>query len=106
VRRRTFIANVLGTVAAATVTGGLVALNLPRDEYGEFLERVGARVRQIVRENGRGVHRMWIDSPQANGDHYVRLVNLTLVAGPSLLDKIVFCWYERSGSRWSEIGRA
>jgi hypothetical protein len=73
----------------------------PTDEYTLFLERVRSRVIEVVRREQRGLHRLEIDPPRANGGLYVRRVKLTLAAGPSLLDSTFFQWDEVSGSRWS-----
>jgi len=72
-----------------------LALWLPKVEpvpnaYDLFLARVGRKISQIVREQQRGIHRLVIAAPE-NG---ARCCRLTLVAGPSLLDRVVFVWAE------------
>ena len=63
------------------------SLPVPRDEYGEFLSRVGQRIRDIVRREGRAPREIWIDPPRADGS---RTVHLRLEPGGSLLDKLHF----------------
>jgi len=70
------------------------ALLLPRaeqtDSYSLFLSNVRRRVCRIVRQEGRGIHRMEI-GPPVDG---LRQCRLWLVTGPSLLDRTVFVWDE------------
>jgi hypothetical protein len=70
------------------------ALLLPKaeetDSYSLFLSDVRRRVCRIVRQEGRGIHRMEI-GPPVDG---FRQCRLHLVAGPSLLDRVAFTWYE------------
>ena len=81
---------------------GLAATALPAplvDDYGQFLERVRDKVVAIVLAEGRGLRRMWIEPPRADGARYTRSVHIELEAGPSLLDKLHFQFDEVSGSR-------
>lgn len=70
------------------------------DEYATFLERVRYKVVTIVRREGRGLRKMYIDPPRADGAWYVRTVHVFLEPGPSLMDKLHFQFDEVSGSRW------
>jgi hypothetical protein len=95
-KRRQFI-----TLFAA----GLVATTLPvavaaaPNEWDDFVARVHARVTEIVRREGRGVKKMWIEPPRAGGVRYTRRVHIELEPGPSLLDRLHFEFVEVSGSR-------
>jgi hypothetical protein len=60
------------------------------DSYSIFLNNVHRHICDIVRQEGREVHRLEIAAP-VNG---FRQCRLHLVAGPSLLDRIVFVWDE------------
>ena len=59
--------------------------------------------RLVVRREGRGLHRLYIDPPRADGGRYVRTVHIFLDPGPSLLDKLHFQFDEVSGSRLREL---
>jgi hypothetical protein len=61
------------------------------DSYSIFLKNVHHHICDIVRREEREVRRLEIGSPR-NG---VRQCRLHLVAGPSLLDRIVFVWDEQ-----------
>ena len=92
-KRRQFITLFAVGLAATTLPAPLV------DEYGQFLERVRDKVVAIVRGEGRGLRRMWIEPPRADGARDTRRVHIELEAGPSLLDKLHFQFDEVSGSR-------
>ncbi len=77
-------------VGVATAGASMLPIVGERDEYQKFLDSVRSHVIEIVRREGRGIHRMWID-PVNEG---TRKVNLRLVAGSSLLDKLYFTWDE------------
>jgi hypothetical protein len=72
---------------------------VPRDEYDDFLERVRHKVAEIVRREGRGLRKMCIYPPRADGAWHVRTVHIFLEPGPSLLDRLHFEFVEVSGSR-------
>ncbi len=95
--RRNFIFGAVVLPLAASLPPSL--LSAPRDEYDDFLERVRHKVTAIVRREGRGLHKMYIDPPRADGRRYVRTVHIFLDPGPSLLDKLHFQFDEVSGSR-------
>jgi len=90
---------------------GLAATRLPAvvaaapNEWDEFIARVRARTMEVVRREGRGLRRMWIEPPRADGARYTRRVHIELEAGPSLLNKLHFQFDEVSGSRltWGGI---
>lgn len=104
--RRHFIQLVASAVAGA-VAVKLPALPLPApaapDEWADFLERVRARVMEIVQREQRGLRRMWIEPPRADGVRYTRRVHIELEAGRSLLDRLHFDFIEVSGSRLTEF---
>ena len=65
------------------------------DEWDDFVARVRARTRDLVRQEQRGVKELWIAPPRlsANGT-FTRRVHLRLDAGSSLLDNNFFQWDE------------
>jgi hypothetical protein len=91
-RRREFLrvgaAGLLATTLPAIATA-------PVDEWANFLGRIRSRMMEIVCREGRGPHSVVIDPPyvSADGTQY-RRVNLTLDAGPPLLDRILYQWDE------------
>jgi hypothetical protein len=101
--RRNFLLGAVVLPLAVSLPPSL--LSAPRDEYEDFLERVRHKVAAIVRREGRGLHRLYIDPPRADGAWYVRTVHMFLEPGPSLLDKLHFQFDEVSGSRltWGGI---
>lgn len=102
-KRRGFIFGIaMLPLATAPFAAALPAVTA-QDEYDEFTHRVWERVTEIVRREGRDVHRMWIDPPRAEGIVYVRTVHIMLEAGGSLLDKLHFEFEEVSGSRLAEF---
>ena len=64
----------------------VASLPSPVDEYELFLDRVGQRVRDIVRREGRAPREIWIDPPRGGS----RTVHLRLEPGGSLLDRLHF----------------
>jgi len=92
--RRAFIKSscVAGALAVGVVSVSVLAA--APDEYGEFLQRVAARIRTITEREQRGVRRMWIDPPRVVDGRTCRTVHLQTNAGPSLLDKLFFIWDE------------
>jgi len=82
---------------------GLAATALPvvpaPDEWDEFIARVRARTMEVVRREGRGLRRIWIEPPRADGVRYTRRVHIELEPGPSLLDRLHVEFVEVSGSR-------
>jgi hypothetical protein len=94
--RRQFITLFAAGLAATTLPAAVVAA--PTD-WDEFIARVRARTMEVVRREGRGLRRMWIEPPRADGARYTRRVHIELEAGPSLLDKLHFQFDEVSGSR-------
>jgi hypothetical protein len=101
--RRNFLLGAVVLPLAASLP--LSLLSAPQDEYDDFLERVRHKVAALVRREGRGLHRLYIDPPRADGARYVRTVHIFLEPGPSLLDKLHFQFDEVSGSRltWGGI---
>jgi hypothetical protein len=96
VKRRQFI-TLLAAGLAATMLPAVVAA--APNEWDDFVVRVYARVTEVVRREGRGLRRMWIEPPRADGARYTRRVHIELEAGPSLLDRLHFDFEEVSGSR-------
>ena len=99
--RRSFLLGVVVLPLAASLPPSL--LSAPRDEYDDFLERVRNKVTAIVLREGRGLRKMYIDPPRADGAWYVRTVHIFLEPGPSLLDKLHLQFEEVSGSRWDGV---
>lgn len=50
----------------------VVSVKLPEDRYDRFLRRLGDRVAEIVRREGHGVARLWIE-PLRDGYRFVRM---------------------------------
>jgi len=96
VKRRHFITLLAAGLAATTLPAAVVTVP---NEWDEFIARVHARVIGVVRREGRGVKKMWIEPPRADGARYTRRVHIELEPGPSLLDRIYFVFDEVSGSR-------
>jgi hypothetical protein len=93
-KRRQFLFSTVGALA-------VVALPLcgptqqVEDGYDEaFFQRVGLRVRSIVREQGRGLRSLEIAPPEVVDGVMVRCCKLRLEAGPSLLDRMQFTWFQ------------
>jgi hypothetical protein len=94
--RRQFITLFAAGLAATKLPAAVVAAPT---EWDEFIARVHVRTMEIVRREGRGLRRMWIEPPRADGVRYTRRVHIELEPGPSLLDKLHFQFDEVSGSR-------
>jgi hypothetical protein len=98
-KRRQFIATLTSALTIA-VTGVAIPLmcgptHQQEDGYSqEFFERIGARVGSIVREQGRGLRSLEIAPPEIVEGVRVRRCNLRLEAGPSLLDRLHFTWFQ------------
>lgn len=95
----------LGVVAALPLAVNVLpaAPAAAPDDWDDFIARVRSRVAQIVRREGRGLHRMCIDPPRISLDatFYTRRVRIHLEAGGSLLQKVYFEWDEPYCSRWN-----
>ena len=94
--RRQFITLFAAGLAATKLPAAVVAAPT---EWDEFIARVRARTMEVVRREGRGLRRMWIEPPRADGARYTRRVHIELEPGPSLLDRLHFEFDEVSGSR-------
>ena len=97
--RRSLLKNLCALGAVAALPLAASTAKPPVDEYGLFLERVRQRIIEIVRREGRGPRKIWIDPPRADGSRYVRKIHLVLEPGGSLLDRLHFEFEEPSGSR-------
>lgn len=105
--RRSLLKNFfsLGVVAALPLSITALPAAQPVDEWQDFLNRLEARVKEIVRREGRSLSTsklhlpLWIEPPRAAGNVYVRRVHVMLQPGPSLLDKLHHSFEEVSGSR-------
>lgn len=98
-RRRYFFRTLFSAAAVAMVSVVHDYTDLYTDPYDAFLARVRQRVVQIVREEGRGISRLWIDPPRVEGGRCERRVNLRLEAGGSLLNRVTYQWDEISDSK-------
>ena len=94
--RRQFITLFAAGLAARTLPAVVVDA---QNEWDEFIARVRTRTMEVVRREGRGLRRMWIEPPRADGARCTRRVHIELEAGPSLLDKLHFEFDEVSGTR-------
>jgi len=93
--RRIFISGliVLPVAAAALPAAALpAAMHDPADMYSpEFFECVRRHAMEIVRREGRGIRSLAVRAPRDGS----RQVILKLDAGPSLLDRVVFVWWQQ-----------
>jgi len=103
--RRSFIkCFVSGTDVAVAALASVVALPVgsalrdehDEDPYGEkFMSRVNLAVARILRREQRGIRKLEIRVMHRGDDgRLYRRVTLQLNPGPSLLNKICFCWDE------------
>ena len=89
-KRRDFISGLLILPVAAALPA--VAMHEPSDMYTvEFFGRVRRRAMEIARREGRGIHSLAVRAPRDGS----RQVILKIDAGPSLLDRVVFVWWQQ-----------